>query len=112
MSAELTVRAITVDAARNHLTLHVHAHPSDPGRHSPGPTVTATVDIGTGGRLLGVELDGQYLVVDAPTGADTSLARGVLAPVELNRASDGSLIMVSLPRRGPDYEITYPSGNR
>ncbi|MBA2278008.1 MAG: hypothetical protein H0W06_09630 [Chloroflexia bacterium] len=112
MSDELAVRAITVDAARNRLTLYPHAHASESEPLPPGSTVTATIDVGTSGRLLGVELDGQYLAVDAPTMADTSLARGVLAPVELNRASDGSLIAVSLPRRGPDYEITYPSGNR
>ena len=115
MTDDAVVRAITVDLAHNRLTLHLNAgdrvHPG-----GPTPPVTrspiATLDMGTGGRLLGVEVEGRYFVVSELTPADLALARGVAAPVTLRLAPDGSPAAVEIPRRGDGYEITYPSGNR
>lgn len=109
------VRAITVDLARNQLTLHLgDAAVVHPGGHPAPPTqsAVATLDMGTGGRLLGLDMAGRYLAVSEPAPADVALARSFDAPVTLHFAADGSLTSVAVPRRGSGYEITYPSGNR
>lgn len=108
MNDELAVRAITVDTTRNRLALHL----TTPGSLSPGQTELATLDVGTGGRLLGVDLHGRYLAVSDPRPADMALARAVATSVELHHDAGGHLTAVGLPRRGEGYEITYPSGNR
>lgn len=110
-----TVRAISVDLKRNRLTLHVRdasaVHPGGRSRPSSASSV-ATLDVGTGGRLLGVELGGRYLTVSEPEPADAALARSIEAPVTLYSDDDGAAMAIDVPRRGSGYEITYPSGNR
>lgn len=73
-------------------------------------TAQATVDIGTGGRLLGVETGDDYVVV---ADADDALARSTQVDATIGRnALNGALVWISLPRAGPNHEITWPSGNQ
>ena len=123
MSDELLVHTIAVDLARNRLTLalgsEAEVHPGGPsadgaGRADPLSIVTtvATLEMGTGGRLLGVELGERYLTISEPAPTDLALARAVTVPVQVSVAAGGVPVVIELPRRGEGYEITYPSGNR
>ncbi len=107
-----TVRAISIDLKRNRLTLHLqNASDVHPSGHTSAPVI-ATLDMGTGGRLLGVDLDGRYLTVSEPGPADIALTRSVEAPVTAYADDHGAVTAVDIPRRGSGFEITYPSGNR
>jgi hypothetical protein len=113
------------------------AFPLDPGQ-STG--VEGTIDVGAGGRLLGVEVPldpasplaapwrggdpppsaafdpesgGLYLPLEPDPGASAgALVRSVRAPLRLLADPQGALVAVEVPRRGHGYEIAYPSGNR
>jgi len=121
---------ILLDTARNLLRFRLReGAPAGPPRPARG-----TVDMGEGGRLLGLELSADaalaagiapdggpcapqfdpalgtlYLPVTAPVGGQ---ARAAEVEVLLRTAADGALLAVDLPRRGHGYEIAYPSGNR
>jgi len=106
------VRAITVDLKRNRITLHLQNAPEvHPGGRVSASAI-ATLDMGTGGRLLGVDLDGRYLTVSETESADIALARSIDASVTLYSDDEGAVTAVDVPCRGNGYEITYPSGNR
>ncbi|MFM9106602.1 MAG: hypothetical protein ACKOWF_07880 [Chloroflexota bacterium] len=101
-------------------------------RHDPGRNVLlfelaegsgrwiempATIDVGEGGRLLGIEAPGLgdsplggpfYLAVSEAAGLSRSAAAQVRAEVD----GDGRVLAIELARRGPGYEISWPSGNR
>lgn len=96
----------------------------------PGPVVArerlaavaqGTIDIGTRGRLLGIELedaDGEPLLavsIDEATPADSSVLRtariGLSVRVEAT-ASDGGSIAIRVPRHGEGYDLSWPSGNQ
>ena len=123
MTGELLVRTIAVDLARNRLTLalgpgaEVHpggliaAAPDGAEPHSI-TTAVATLEMGTGGRLLGVELDERYFTISAPAPTDLAIARAVTVPVQVYATAGGVPVALELARRGEGYEITYPSGNR
>jgi hypothetical protein len=78
-----------------------------------------TLDIGSKGRLLGIELGPFYLsVMDAEPGHD-DLVRSADVPVtvsmiDMNGTNSGtaSRFGVTFKRAGGSYEITYPSGNQ
>ena len=79
-------------------------------------SVPGRLEVGAGGRLLGIDLgaplagvtaDG-YLELFPPLTSDVRTA-----PVELLVTErDGWVTRLELPRRGAGYEITYPSGNQ
>ena len=117
---------VVLDPGRNLLVLRLG------GGEPVGPIqpADATIDVGEGGRLLGVEV-----AVDAlPIGTDVSssvsfdpvastvmielgrqtggVVRSAPARVGLVVDARGALLAVEVPRRGAGYEITYPSGNR
>lgn len=121
---------ILLDTARNLLRFRLRE--GAPG--GPPRTVRATIDIGEGGRLIGLEFPADpalaagvapeggpfdpqfdpaegamYLPVTEPVGG---LVRTAETEVLLRAAADGALLAVDLPRRGHGYEIAYPSGNR
>jgi len=77
----------------------------------------ATVDVGEGGRLLGIEVNGIpgagpdgsfYLTMSEAAGLSRSAEARVRAGVD----ADGRVLAIELGRRGPGYEICWPSGNR
>lgn len=93
--------AVLVDFAANAIRLRV------PGLHAAGHT-TGTLDVGANGRLLGVEIGDDYIhVMESPL-SDEPYVRS--AEVMVKVSGDPSPF-VTIPRRGPLYEITYPSGN-
>lgn len=120
------------DAARNLLRLQLRRG-LPIGARRPAQ---AAIDIGTGGRLLGLELlvdpalaapwatpSGDPLAPDydpaggslyVPISADDGgpNVRTALAEVALAVGGDGGLLAIDVPRRGHGYEISYPSGNR
>jgi hypothetical protein len=92
-------------------------------------TISGTLDVATRGRLTGLELRGvsAALFADWPGVADTSpnsvylaftldgddaLSRAAEIPVTLELDARGRCVALALPRRGPTYEIAYPSGNQ
>lgn len=120
------------DAARNLLRLRLRR-----GLPIGAPRpAQAAIDIGTGGRLLGLELLADATLAapwsaasDDPLAPDYDAAGGslyvpispddggpnvrtALADVTLSVGRDGALLAIDLPRRGHGYEISYPSGNR
>ena len=78
-------------------------------------SASAVIDIGEGGRLLGIDVaaaSGQaplLVDVDPPLG---DLSRSVAVTLTLERRPSGSISAIELPRRGTGYEISYPSGNQ
>jgi hypothetical protein len=100
----------------------------------------ATIDVATGGRLLGVELrfagssldattalrllssdprtaphvtvddDGAAAYIELTSGIDGDV-RSALATVTVEMTGD-AITAVIIPRSGHGYEISYPSGNR
>lgn len=104
------LRGIEVDLAANTLELRF-------GESGAAPEVIAdvpaTVDIGTGGRLIGVELAAGYVEVMAPEPGTDHLTRSAEVAVSVARErGSGELVAVTVPRRGAGYEITWPSGNQ
>lgn len=72
------------------------------------------IDIGERGRLLSLELypeNGNAIIVPLEDRADP-LARSAEISVRCGKTPDGVITVAEIPRRGPDYEITYPSGNQ
>lgn len=106
------IKRITLDLRRNTLRLVLVEQPVTEHRAIP-----ALIDIGEGGRLLGVELDGfgetdgnpLYLTLFAATGLHV---RSIAADVQGDLDVAGDLLAVEVPRRGHGYEIAYPSGNQ
>lgn len=80
-------------------------------RHS----ATGIVDVGEGGRLLGIEVEiapgSEPLVIDIDPPSGT-LSRTAVATVTVETGIAGTISAITLPRRGHGYEITYPSGNQ
>lgn len=78
-------------------------------------TATGIIDVGEGGRLLGIEVEigasGEsfHVEIDPPSG---SLSRTVTTTVMVETDASGIVSAIVVPRRGPGYEITYPSGNQ
>lgn len=104
-----TLRGIEVDVAANTLCLQLGGE----GRAELTERVPATIDIGTGGRLVGVELPMGYVEVMEPEAGTEHLTRSAAAEVVVARErGSGVPVTVTVPRRGAGYEITYPSGNQ
>lgn len=105
------LRSIDIDLAANTLRL-VLIEPLD-----DAPPVTtsglATIDIGTGGRLTGLELAEGYIDVMPSEPGTEHLMRSAEARITIEReAGSEAMLAVVVPRRGAGYEITYPSGNQ
>lgn len=108
---ELTVIGIEIDPRLNVLHLTFERSGDDRGEIEAQRQVT--IDIGAGGRLLGIELGDDYALVMPPEPGTESMSRSADAEVTAvhDRAS-GQLRSIILPRAGAGYEITYPSGNQ
>ncbi|HEX7101181.1 MAG TPA: DUF2283 domain-containing protein [Nitrolancea sp.] len=125
------------DSSNNTLQLTL-----DDERRTPAEQIDLAgyVEMGTGGRLAGVELldpgndnlptlfthwigdqeAGEYLSVDgnsayielSESDALNEPTRTAAATFRADLNSDGQVIALSIPRHGNGYEITYPSGNQ
>ncbi|HYH11136.1 MAG TPA: hypothetical protein VD789_02185 [Thermomicrobiales bacterium] len=109
MPDAVILRSLEVDLATNSLRLVLVE--STEGRSIETLYETATIDIGTGGRLVGVELPDGYVDVMPPEPGTEHLIRSSMAEVGVERAG-GEAVALVVPRRGAGYEITYPSGNQ
>ena len=100
---------IVVDTARNEL--HFELGPQ--GRGGETVTAPANLDIGAQGRLLSleIELPGQSLRTIVIDDRSDPYARTARVEAACTIEADGSLSRVTVPRRGPGYELSYPSGN-
>jgi hypothetical protein len=102
-------------------------------------SLPGVIDVGEGGRLLGLEVDlssipgNSRLVSDARTSERSAVSyvaddqrlylaimgeeeggqsRSASLPVEVGFDAVGAPVQLTIARRGTGYEITYPSGNR
>lgn len=129
---------LTYDSTSNSLRL-VLDDESSPGIATT--RIRGVVDVATNGRLVGVELgasDGepaarrrlQRWLNDPVAGEFTSVEPDGTVYIELTvgepddevrsspldllveSTASSELLAVVIPRHGPDYEISYPSGNR
>ncbi len=109
---DLTLTSIEIDLERNLLRLNIETAPDGLDRE-PAFGGSASIDIGTGGRLLGVDLGDRYVPV-MPPGPDTeAMVRSAYAEVEIVREGETrEPVSITVPRRGAGYEIAYPSGNQ
>lgn len=99
----LVADAVVIDLAANTIRVRVPGFPGDPGEGHE-----AMLDVGSNGRLIGLEIGEWYVTVMDLPGAEDPYVRTADVLVDISVAESPS---ISLPRRGPDYEITYPSGN-
>ena len=93
--------AVVVDLAAN--AIHLRVHGLDRREASTG-----VLDVGANGRLLGVEIDETYITVMESSRHQEPYTRSAVVALTIS-GDDPSY--VAIPRRGPEYEITYPSGN-
>jgi hypothetical protein len=100
---------ITIDSRAN--TLHFAIRAMQPVDRQTN--VPALIDVGEGGRLIGVEVDlatgPLYIPLEEQTDRHT---RSATIRVDVETDAAGNLATLIVPRRGEGYEITYPSGNR
>lgn len=104
------VRQVVVDLGRNTLVLIVEPIVgSDSGatRNQSG-----TIDVGTRGRLIGVELDTEYFAVAMTEGSTDNLIRSIEVAVNVNLSADGRVLSIELSRHSSNYEVTFPIGNQ
>lgn len=102
---------IELDLQQNLLTFQLRAGAAPVTEWTEIPGV---LDIGERGRLLSLELfpaHGDAIIVPLEDRADP-LARSAEVLVRCGIDADGEISVARLPRRGRDYEITYPSGNQ
>lgn len=109
---ELAATGIEIDLEANTLHLNVVAKPM-PGAVQVDAGQPGSIDIGVGGRLLGIEVGGVYLpVMDAETGAGSMVRTAEIGVDVVRDRISGAIVSIVVPRRGAGYEITWPSGNQ
>lgn len=96
----MDVTGLEVQLQENALVIITCTPPAQQGEGS------GILTIGTQGRLLSLELGPDELRIADPLPPDTALARS--ASVQLRVVGR----RVTLPRRGPGWEISFPSGNQ
>ena len=106
--------SLEVDLGANALRLVFDSEPAaaQAKREPRREWQVATLDIGTGGRLIGVELDDGYIDVMPPEPETEALMRSTEARVHVEREAANRMLALVIPRVGEGYEITYPSGNQ
>lgn len=93
--------AVFIDFAGNAIQLRV------PGLEADGAS-GGLLDVGANGRLLGVEIGETYIQVMESAHGEEPYVRSADVALSISRDTPP---LVTIPRRGPSYEITYPSGN-
>lgn len=95
---------VLIDFRANQLTFEL-----DGRLPRSGPT-EATIDVGTRGRLIGIELasTGQYLAIADPLPQDATQVRSTRIMVTVSH--DGRRLHLS--RQGETWDIGFPSGNQ
>lgn len=93
--------AVLVDLAANAIRLRV------PGLDGCEASI-GVLDVGANGRLLGLEIGEAYITVMESSRHEEPYTRSAVVALAI---SGDDPAYVAIPRRGPEYEITYPSGN-
>lgn len=86
--------------------------PDVPVGPDAGAEQAGLLDVGAGGRLVGLEVGDHYVGISDALAGTEHLTRSVAVPLWVNRAPDGSLAAVLFGRSGNRYEISFPSGNQ
>ena len=102
MSTNVHVTRIVVDIRANFLLLEVSPPLPEVG------SLSATLDIGSNGRLVGIDLGDTWLEIAGGGEQDEHLHRSATIAVVVSE--DGRTLRV--PRRGETWEISFPSGNQ
>lgn len=106
---------LTVDLVRNTLRFRINSDDDDGALGDTHRQTSALLDVGEGGRLLGLEIaqpnepEPFYLELET-SGFDQ--ARSVTVLVDMWESAEATIRQIEIPRRGDGYEITYPSGNQ
>ena len=101
MSTNVHVTRIVVDTRANLLLLEVSPPLPEAGRQA------ATIDIGSNGRLIGLDVGDTWLEIAGGGEQEAHLHRSATIAVVVSE--DGRTLR--LPRRGDTWEISFPSGN-
>ncbi len=96
------VERIVVDLRENRLLLDLDRPLPQAG------WAVVTIDIGALGRLIGIEVFGLYLSISDPIAGSELQGRSVEAGADVQE----DLRRLVIPRRGPGWELSYPSGNQ
>ena len=124
---------LTYDSDTNSLRLELPM-PAEQDARVFVATIDGILDIGEGGRLIGIEFSASYgeihqWLIDPIAGDYTNLDTNERAYIQLSPDDDGDfrsanlrlraeynafgeLTALVIPRHGDGYEITYPSGNQ
>lgn len=95
--------AVVIDFAANTIRVRVPEFPGGGRERQP-----ALLDVGSNGRLIGLEIGEWYVTVMDVPGAEDPYVRSADVLVDISGETPPS---IEIPRRGGAYEITYPSGN-
>lgn len=130
---------LSYDPTTNSLRLSLDREPGETSRTVDLP---GYVDVGEGGRLVGIEIvpppgldltaalqpwtddpvaaeyvdvapDSAYITLSVPEeGIDREQVRAAQATLRAELDDTRRLVALAIPRRGTGYEISYPSGNQ
>lgn len=124
---------LTYDSVSNSLRLTPSSNDA-PAQPRSTISLNATLDIGPGGRLIGIEFPAapdaltlwqhdpittEFVTCDADGFAYIQITTGPIDEsrstdliISTERTSTGAIAAIVIPRHGSDYEISYPSGNQ
>lgn len=111
-----TIEAATIGINFRENALTVSAPLVSSGHRGQQFADAATIDIGTRGRLLAIDLedpDGNPMLtisIDDPTAADRAIIRSARIPVTVSL--DAATLAIVFSRHGDAYDISWPSGNQ
>lgn len=100
---------VEIEPRRNTLAVIVTGLELEAGS---GDTLVGTLDVGTGGRLIGLEVGDRYLNLSDPVRGAEHLTRSVNVPVTIANVPGERAIAIRFRRSGDHYEISFPSGNQ
>lgn len=116
----LVASTIAIDLRANTLAIRAEL----PSLGDPAPVKSAEgetwamMDIGTRGRLLGLECEagGEVpsltIAIADPEPSDIAVMRSVRVPVGIMLDRQHARLTVTIARSGSDYDLAWPSGNQ
>jgi hypothetical protein len=116
----LIARTIAIDLRANSLTIEAGllGALASSCAGSVDDETTAMMDIGTRGRLLGLDCEAVAglppcaITIADPEPADLAVMRSVRIPVRIMLDIPAGRLAVTIARNGADYDLAWPSGNQ